>query len=173
MARFVHSGLVPFALYNGELGSAGSSVILYNDKEVAPGAFGLIDFNGGENSAADTKEWTQNGYKGSVFIDPAQGSLTLEGITGLQSSLASAINQHIQEGTELVAPIYRSIWGQASATSFEVIGYVKIIVTGLTWADKHEEELESISASITGKYIVGTGHTEGTMREFMHLQLVR
>jgi len=172
IAHFIHRGLAPFAIYSGELAPKGASVTLYNDTEVAPGAFGLLDFNGGSNSASDTKDWVRYGYTGPFYIDPEDGSLTVDGTTGLTSSVASAINYHISEGDEIVTPVYDSLWGKAQDTHFAIIGYAKLVITGLTWQEDNPEEIESITATITGKYIVGSGDTEGSLRDFLRLQLV-
>lgn len=173
-AHFVHGGLLPFALYRGELTAAVSSVTLYNDTEVTAGAFGLIDYNGGSNSSDDTKQWARYGYDGPFYIDPSQGSLTVDGSTGLTSSISTGINYHITEGHEIVTPIYDTVSGTAQSTQFEIIGYVKMVITDLTWQeDAVGEEIKSISGTVTGKYIVDSGHTEGSMRDFMQLQLVQ
>ena len=49
----------------------------------------------------------------------------------------------------------------------------QFLVTGLSWQEDNPDELESSIATIKGKFIVGTGDTEGSMRDFMQLQLVK
>lgn len=173
VARYQQEGLLPFGIYRGDIGAVGTNTTLYDDTEVAPGAFGLIDFNGGENSADDMKNWTRNGYKDWFYIDPAQGTLTVEGCTGLKSSLADAIYDHIASGKKLVAPIYDSISGTGDSTRMGIVGYVEIVITDLTWADAEKTDIKSISCTTYAKHIVGSGYTEGTMRDFMELSLVQ
>jgi len=172
-AKLQPATLTPFAVWEEELAPVGQAMVMYNDKQVAPGAFGLLDYDGGENSANDAKHWTRYGYPGVFGIDPATGSLIVEGCTGLKSSLASSINYHISEGDEIVVCIYRSIWGQAAATQFEVVGFASVVVTNLGWADPSEEELDNVVCQVVGTYFPGTGDTEGPMRDFMRSQLVQ
>jgi len=172
-ARFKPAGLIPFAVWEDELGSPGDVLVMYNDQEVAPGAFGLLDFDGGDNSAADLKYWTRYGFPGSLYIDPAVGHRTIEGSTGLKTSLQQAIRYHISTGDPVTVCIYRSISGQASATQFEVVGFASLVIEGHTFEDETEEEYESITARLVSTYFVGTGATDGPMRGLMALQLVQ
>ncbi len=172
VARFAPAKLTPFCIWEGEIPEEGESVAFYNDTEVAPGAFGLLDFDGGENSASDLAEWTRYGYKGPFHIDPSIGNLFVEGCTGLKSSLSSAIFFHISEGDQITICIYRGISGQGSLVVFEVIGFAGVVLEGESWRDKKQEEYDSVTARLVSKYIPGTGETEGPMRDFMRLQLV-
>ncbi len=55
----------------------------------------------------------------------------------------------------------------------EIVGYVEIVITDLTWADAEKTDIKSISCTTYAKHIVGSGYTEGTMRDFMELSLVQ
>jgi hypothetical protein len=175
VARFKHRGLVPFCVYEPDVGPPGTSLVLYNDTEVTPGVFGLLDYDGGENSANDQRDWTMDGFMGPMYIDPLVGNLIIPGCTGLKSMLESAIRYHLEEGDSVVACVYRSVWGTGANTYFEVVGFVELVITAIHM--NHEDnpsdpEIEYVTAEVQAKYIVGDGETQGTMRDFMRLQLV-
>ncbi len=171
IARFKHRGLIPFAIDEESLVPPGETLTLYDDTEEAPGNCGLLDFDGGENSNSDLMDWTTNGYIAPFSIDPEVGSVLVEGCTGLKSALKVPIGQHISEGDEVVACIYRTVSGVGANATFEVIGFCTVILTGLQMSEGGDE-IEFVTAEVVSKYIVGTAETEGTMRNFMHLQLV-
>ncbi len=169
-ARFVHPGLMPFAVDQSAVGEPGTGLVMYSDTLAAPGNCGLLDYNGGENSAADVSDWTANGYDGRFYIDPTVGYLDVEGTTGLKSMLVSPLTPHISAGDELVICMYSSVTGVGAGAEFRVIGYAGVRVTGYTLSKKGE--LVSVSAVVLSKYVVATGETEGPMTNFMVLQLV-
>ncbi len=173
VSRFDRPGLCPFGVWEGELVSLGGLMMMYNDQQVAPGAFGLLDFDGGENSASDLSEWTLNGYFGQFYIDPEVGSFHVWGCTGLKTSLKAPVSWHIQEGDQVIVCIYRGISGQASWTDFEIVGYAAMVITSHSFAGENQEEYASITARLVGYYFFGTGETAGTMRDFMDLALVQ
>ena len=171
VARFAHPALTPFAVDEDSLVPPGQTLTMYDDTETVPGNCGLIDFDGGENSANDTKNWTRYGYPGQVFIDPAVGFLTLPGTTGLQSSLTQSISYHVSEGDTIVVCIYQSVTGVGSLAEYELVGYAALVVTGYTM-DNKDEELLSVETAVVGTYFVDSGDTEGVLSGFMLLQLV-
>lgn len=173
VARYQPKGLIPFSIYEPYAGSPGDVMTLYDDTLVTPGVFGLLDFDGGENSAADQKDWTENGYEGSFNIDPETGYLVVEGNTGWVGSLNSAIDGHITEGDPVVACVYRTVSGTGANTIFEIVGFVQIVITDRGTVHEQGETKKYIEAMILGKYIVGSGQTVGSMRDFMRLQLVQ
>ncbi|MFO8007515.1 MAG: pilus assembly protein TadG-related protein [Candidatus Brocadiia bacterium] len=172
VCRFDHPGLCPFGVWEGELVSPGELMTMYDDAEVAPGAFGLLDFDGGENSASDLSEWTLNGYFGFFYIDPEVGSYHVFGSTGLKTSLKHSIGWHITEGDEVIVCIYRGITGTGAGTDFEIVGYASMVITDQAFVDETEEEYVSITGRLVSYYFFDSGDTAGTMRNFMDLALV-
>ena len=178
VARFRHKKLLPFAIYEPDIVGPGQTLELYNDTLVTPGVFGLIDFDGGQNAASDTVEWTRYGYEGPVYIDPTIGFLTFEGNPGFQNVLLGPIRELILAGEPCVAVVYRDCGDGGANTWFEVVGFVEIVITDVTteFVGKNQNKLEEVilfvTARVEAKYIPGTGETQGTMRDFMRLQLV-
>ncbi len=170
-AWFKHPGLMPFAVAEDAVGAPGSPLVMYDDTEAAPGNCGLLDYNGGENSAADIADWTADGYNGWFYIDPRVGYFVTEGTTGLKSMLVSPLSPHISHGDVIVICIYSTVSGVGAGAVFTVIGYAGVRVTGYELSKKGGE-LVSISAVVLSSYIVATGDTEGPMASFMDLQLV-
>jgi len=63
VARFwTAGGLMPVAIWQGDLVPAGQYLVVYDSQKITPGVFGLLDFDGGSNSTADLVEWFENGY---------------------------------------------------------------------------------------------------------------
>ena len=170
-ARFKQRELVPFAVYEPALVPPGQPLVLYNDSEVAPGNCGLLDFDGGANSASDMKNWTRDGYFGPVYVDPEVGHLIVEGTPGLKSTIKAPIQEHIEEGDEVVSCIYRSVWDEGANSGFEVVGFCTLVVTGITL--DQTGDIVDVTAEVVSTYIVGTGETHGSMHNLMRLQLVK
>lgn len=171
IARYQHLGLAPLSVYEPDVPGKGGSFTLYNDTETAPGNCGILDFNGGENSLDEARDWLYYGYFGHFAIDPQTGYITLSGSTGLKSALKKPINYHIQEGDTVVACVYRSISGQGDGVTYEIVGFVAAVIDNIT-LDKKGDEIISVSAHTVSSYEPGTGNTEGSMRNFMKLQLM-
>jgi hypothetical protein len=174
VARFTprSGGLIPFALWEGDLVPVGQYLTMYDDTQVTPGVFGLLDFDGGANSAGDLVEWTENGYPGLVWIPPDPGYLVVEGNTGFIAALNVPVDDHIQVGDTLIACVYANVWGTGENTYFQIVGFVKVVITARGHTHVDGEPKKFIEAQIAGKYIPGSGETTGTMRDFMDLQLV-
>jgi len=151
----------------------GHDLMLYDDALVAPGVFGLLDFDGGGNSADDLVEWTENGYPGLIWIPPDPGYVVVEGNTGFVAAINGPVDDHIAGGDFVVACVYTNVWGAGENTYFQVVGFVKLVITGRGHTKVDGAPKKYIRARVAGKYIPGTGDTSGTLRDFMALQLVR
>jgi hypothetical protein len=85
----------------------------------APGNWGMLDFNGGENSNAETKEWVANGYRPTVPLSPPN----IPGDTGsfspsIDAELAGMLNK------QFTLPIFGSVSGTGSNATFEIVAFV-------------------------------------------------
>jgi len=173
IARFQHKKLIPFCIYEDDVPGPGGDVTVYDDTIVAPGVFGLLDFDGGENSSDDQKNWVEYGYEGPFYIDPATGSLVIEGNPGFVASLDGPINDHIDAGDQVVACVYRDVWGGGAGTFFEVVGFVTLVLTDEGKTKIDGEPTKYVTGEVVSKYFPGTGQTQGAMRDIMHLRLVQ
>lgn len=170
VAHFEHRGLMPFAAWEGNMVDPGQTMIFYNDTEVAPGVFGTMNYDGGDNSASELKLWAEEGYRGVIYIDPAQGYLWVEGSTGLKSALSNPIGQHIKTGDTVVGCIYREVTGKASNAQFKLVGFFSMVIVEQKLKN---EEYEYIKGQVKGIYYAETGDTEGDMWGLMRLRLVQ
>jgi Flp pilus assembly protein TadG len=93
-------------------------------KTGAPGAFALVDLNGGSNGNGDLASWIENGYDGYLSIGDYFSN------TGAQfssSNVQTALSDRI--GTELLFPVYDKLAGGGSNAAYEVIGWVAFHLT--------------------------------------------
>jgi len=171
-ARFKHKKLIPFSIYEGSVPAPGGAVTLYDNATVAPGVFGLLDFDGGANSSDDMKKWVEYGYEGPFYIDPTAGSLVVEGNTGFVASIDAGVNGHIAAGTPVVACVYRTVWGGGEGTYFEVVGFVTLILTAEGNTKVDGVPTKYIEGVVVSKYLPGNGTTQGSLRDIMHLRLM-
>jgi hypothetical protein len=165
------SNLVPFCVFEGDVPPVGEVMTVYDDTLVVPGVFGLIDYNGGENSADDLNDWMANGFNEDLYIDPRVGSIDLEGQTGWVDSLHQPIADHINEGDYVIGCIYRSVTGTGENTIFEVIGFVKMVLLAQGHDKVDGDPRKYIDAQVEGVYIIGQDNVYGELYRFMNLQL--
>jgi Flp pilus assembly protein TadG len=93
-------------------------------KTGAPGAFALVDLNGGSNANGDLADWIQNGFDGFLKLGDYFSN------TGAQFSsnnVQSALSGRI--GTELLFPVYDMLSGQGSGAEYHIIGWVGFHLT--------------------------------------------
>lgn len=93
-------------------------------KTGAPGAFALVDLNGGSNANGDLANWIENGYDGFLSIGDYFSN------TGAQfasNNVQTALSDRI--GTELLFPVYDKLSGGGSNATYEVIGWVAFHLT--------------------------------------------
>ena len=172
-ARFRPKCLIPFSIYEPDVGNPGDTLTLYDDNLVTPGVFGLLDFNGGENATVDQVAWVTDGYQGPLNIDPVTGNLVVEGNTGWVAALDGPVGDHIEAGDTVVACVYNAVSGTGANTVFEIVGFVELVLTDQGKEKIDGEPTKYISAEVMGQYVPGTGETIGSMRGFMKLQLVQ
>ncbi|MGQ0802909.1 MAG: pilus assembly protein TadG-related protein [Actinomycetota bacterium] len=115
----------------GPVGDSGTIRILYNKSQPAacglgtPGNWGMLDFNGGSNSNAETKDWVANGYPSEVPLSPP----TIAGDTGaFSNSISSELTSLI--GKEFGIPVYNLAVGNGSNAQFTIVAFVKVKLIG-------------------------------------------
>lgn len=173
-AHYRHDGLVPLAVDENTVVSAnaGDTITLYDETETVPGNCGILDFNGGKNSAEEAKEWMYSGYSGPFEVDADTAHILSEGSPGLKSVLKQPIQYHINEGDVVTACVYSNVTPQGANATYEIVGYTAVRITALQMDDKNQE-IVSVDAETAGRYVPGTGMTDGSMRDFMRLELVK
>ena len=93
-------------------------------KAGAPGAFDLVDLNGGSNGNTALGSWIDTGYNGYLGLGNYQSN------TGAQFSsnaVQTALSNRI--GTELLFPVYDTLTGNGANAAYDVIGWVAFHLT--------------------------------------------
>jgi Flp pilus assembly protein TadG len=93
-------------------------------KTGAPGAFALVDLNGGSNANGDLADWIQNGFDGYLQLGDY---LSNTGAQFSSNNVQSALSARI--GTELLFPVYDKLTGNGSGAAYEIIGWVAFHLT--------------------------------------------
>jgi hypothetical protein len=173
IARFRPRGFMPFSIYEPNVVGPGQELVLYDDETIMPGVFGLLDFDGGNNSTEALIDWIDNGFMGMLWIDPEVGYIDISGNPGWVDAIQSSVQDHIKVGDSVVACVYSNIWGTGSGTTFRVVGFIEIVIT----AQGQDKLLDGtmrkwMKAMVKSSYVPGNGTTKGTMKDFMRLQLV-
>jgi hypothetical protein len=92
--------------------------------EDAPGNWGVLDFDSGANSNADTKEWTLNGYPEPVWSDAV-----IPGDTGaFSNSLNSELSTLKDDAIEITLPVYSDVEGNGANAEFQLVEFVTLLI---------------------------------------------
>lgn len=147
-------GLMPIAVYNPDPNGPGDPwldangdplierVILWDNEQEAPGSFGWVDFNGGNNSNAEMKDWIENGYQDYIHVPSC-----VETDTGDRASTADLIEGYIRQaiqdvmGSVIYVPVYTRFCtegeeendriGESGANLFyRFVIFAKMVITG-------------------------------------------
>lgn len=93
-------------------------------KTGAPGAFALVDLNGGSNANGNLASWIQYGYSGFLALGDY---LSNTGAQFNSSNVMGALTARL--GTELLFPVYDTLTGGGSNAAYHVIGWVAFHLT--------------------------------------------
>jgi hypothetical protein len=93
-------------------------------KNGAPGAFGLVDLNGGSNGDPEIAGWIDSGYEGYVGLGDFESDT---GAKFNSSAIDAALSDRL--GTELLFPVYDTLSDQGSNAEYDVIGWVAFHLT--------------------------------------------
>jgi len=96
-------------------------------KDGAPGAFGLVDLNGGSNGNGDLADWIQNGFDGYLGLGDYESNTGAQfNSNGVESALSARL------GTELLFPVYDTLSGGGANAEYDVIGWVAFHLDSFT-----------------------------------------
>jgi hypothetical protein len=146
-------GLRPFAVDKNSIVPIGQMMTFYEQKKLAPGNFGLLDFNGGANGTPDLAQWIRYGYDGEVAVGD-DGYCWIDGDPGFRAALKDDI-QAIW-GEEIFVPVYDQVTGNGANASYRVIGFLGIVITDsqLTGKNKYIKcsvtQMRSVHDVVTG-----------------------
>jgi len=97
-----------------------------------PGNWGTVDFDGGANSNADTKDWIENGYPDPVtFGNHGVSSCTgephcYEGDTGALSGINSELNGLKSSGIYFTLPVFNFVENPGGNALLHLMGVVRV-----------------------------------------------
>ncbi|MBI3732584.1 MAG: hypothetical protein HY259_03890 [Chloroflexi bacterium] len=122
----------------------GATYNLWDNLPNAPGNFGFVDFNGGNNNRTELSDWLRNGYGGPYYniLGNTCGGLgttvtelsvpaCLPGDTGVKSAVADDAASKI--GSDVTILVYDQAYGQGANTSYHVIGFAMFTVTAVNF----------------------------------------
>jgi Flp pilus assembly protein TadG len=124
-----------------------------------PGNWGVQDFDGGANSTSDTKEWTRNGYPGTVSI-----GANIPGDTGaFSNSLNSELSYLRSSGEFFALPIFDTAAGNGSNSTFHIVAFANVkLVDFLTTGNQANRYLELVfSTGVLSGTCCGSGIDTG------------
>ncbi|MCD6416193.1 MAG: hypothetical protein J7M08_05805 [Planctomycetes bacterium] len=140
----IWSGLTPLAVWEDDVAALGVTVTIYNDDQIAPGIWGLLNFNGGDNSTSELEDWILNGYNGGVSIDPDTGYLWIEGSPGLRVALKDELQDRI--GETVIVCAYDQVTGEGSNAQFRITKFLSLTITEVTLTASND--LRNVSARV-------------------------
>jgi len=176
VAKMALGNMLPFGVWENDIVGAvapGETLTMYDNASVAPGCFGLLDFDGGDHSAEEAKYWTRYGYQGPFDVNPSGGELVVSGTTGMKIAIKEGVNYHIAEGDTVIGCIYREVWGQGSNAYFKIVGLVSMVVTEQNFTGPEKDQYHNIKGTLVATHFFSQGLTEDLRYNFMRLQLVQ
>lgn len=130
----LRGNLAPFAIHEDDVRPPGSSMTIYDQKKMAPGAFGLLNLNGGPFKTPEVWKWIRDGYDGDVSLDPESGHLWVDGGTGFRSAIKKALNEKL--GEELTVCVYDKVRGRGHNTDFRIVSFARVTLTDVRLTGK-------------------------------------
>jgi len=99
-----------------------STVIRFEDQTQTcsgsvSGNWGVLDFNGGSSSNAETKDWVDNGYLGVVKVG--------DWIIGSPGAPSSSLDIQSIVGKSVIMPMYSSPQLSGSNVEYRIVGFAK------------------------------------------------
>ncbi len=97
-----------------------------------PGNWGVVDFDGGANSNADTKDWVLNGYPGQVSF--ANHPVTdcdgephcYDGDTGALAGIGNELDDLKDSGIYFTLPVFNFAENPGANAEFHLMGVIKV-----------------------------------------------
>jgi hypothetical protein len=118
------------------------------NSQLPPGNFGTVDIGAPNNSTADLVRQIQYGPNATdlsyfpnstVQVNPATGTLILQGDTGISAGITSALTSII--GQPRIIPLYSSASGNGNNCNYTIVGFAGIAITEVVLtgplSDKH------------------------------------
>jgi Flp pilus assembly protein TadG len=118
-------------------------------KTGAPGAFGMVDLDGGSNGNPDLANWITDGFDGYLDLGLYQSD---PGANFNSNNVRSALQSRV--GTELLFPVFDTLTGSGANAVYNVIGWVAFHLdcVGLKTTDTDCVSKQGNNQSLTGYF---------------------
>ena len=83
-----------------------------------PGNWGVLDFNGGDNSTTELANWVVNGYEGSLKVGDV--------IAGNPGAPSTSSNISAVVGTSFIIALFSKPTGTGSSAKYPIVGFAKV-----------------------------------------------
>jgi len=125
----------PFAVYHDEIpDQIGDTFVLYAKDKLAPGNFGLVDFNGGSNPTPELEDWILNGY--DLEVEEGTEYMWLPGDPGWRQTLLDTMQVKIDEQARMLGVIYDDSRGSGNNAEVRMISVVEYVPIEASAQDK-------------------------------------
>jgi len=116
----------PFAIYYDEVpDAAGETFVLYAKDKLAPGNFGLVDFNGGSNPTPELRDWILNGY--ALTVEDDVEFMWLPGDPGWRETLLDTMQVKIDDEAHMLGVVYDDSRGPGNNAEVRMISIVEYV----------------------------------------------
>lgn len=96
----------------------------------APGNWGWMDFNGGNNATSEQRKWVHDGYEGTVTVGDCYSNGTNQRCPGDSGSSgwspSDDLNYLIDNEITFHIPVYDNVSGTGSGALFQMVGFLGV-----------------------------------------------
>ncbi|MFW6188950.1 MAG: pilus assembly protein TadG-related protein [Planctomycetota bacterium] len=127
----VSQGVAPFAVPEDSVAGIGGVMEFYPGDDqadpVAPGAWGLLNLDGGSTGTSELRDWITDGYPFPVDVGGGGNGVWMDGTTGFRATLQQTLQDKI--GDQLVVVVYDQVTGTGHNADFHCIGFLGLTLT--------------------------------------------
>lgn len=140
-------------------------------EEDIPGNWGFIDFDGGNNSTDDTKDWVENGFPDPIELSDHSVTTCVgephcyEGLPGAPTGVHPELNALRLSGQDFTVPLFNYVEDNGANALFHLVGVINVRLSDYkltgdqaTW---YFEFIVLPGDLITGTCCNGTGEYTG------------
>ena len=154
------TGLRPFAVCQADAGlmaTTGLSFTISFDSSdagcgYAPGNWGVLDFDGGNNSTGSVADWILNGYSGSISVATPS---YFDGNPGAPNPGALESEMDAILGIDITLPVFDAVTGNGNNTKFRITGFVTATMCGWKFQNKNGQAacFTSVANPVPSNYL--------------------
>lgn len=118
-------------------------LIIWDTEMEGPGNFGWVDFNGGNNSNVDIRDWIASGYDGVVelpsWVEADTGNRGASEIDPMEGIILNEMG--VLVGHTVLIPIYNDMRDVGANMEYQFVAFAQFVLTGFYYGDnelKHQ-----------------------------------